>query len=29
MAAIEGLSDADVDAVIAYVRAEQERQGFE
>lgn len=29
MAAIEGLSDADVDFVIAYVRSEQQRQGFE
>ncbi len=29
MARIEGLSDADVEAVIAFIRAEQERQGFE
>lgn len=29
MPAIEGLSADDVDAVIVYVRAEQERQGFE
>ena len=26
---VEGLSDDDVDAVIAFVRAEQQRQGFE
>lgn len=29
MEPVEGLSDDDVEAVIAYVRAEQERQGFE
>lgn len=29
MPAIKSLDDEDVDAVIAYVRAEQERQGFE
>ena len=29
MPAVTGLSDSDVDAVIAFVRAEQERQGFE
>ena len=29
MPAIEGLTDDDVEAVIAFVRAEQERQGFE
>jgi hypothetical protein len=29
MAPVSGLSDQDVDAVIAYVRAEQQRQGFE
>ena len=29
MEPVEGLSDADVEAVIAFVRAEQERQGFE
>lgn len=29
MAPIEGLSDDDVDAVIAYVRSEQQRLGFE
>jgi mono/diheme cytochrome c family protein len=29
MEPVEGLSDADVAAVIDYVRAEQERQGFE
>lgn len=29
MAPVEGLSDADVDAVIVFVRAEQQRQGFE
>jgi len=29
MPAVEGLSDEDVEAVIAYVRAEQQRQGFE
>lgn len=29
MPAIDGLADDEVDAVIAFVRAEQERQGFE
>lgn len=29
MEPVEGLSDDDVEAVIAFVRAEQERQGFE
>lgn len=29
MAAIPGLDDDDIDAVIGYIRAEQERQGFE
>ena len=29
MPAVGGLSDSDVEAVIAFVRAEQERQGFE
>ena len=29
MPPVEGLSDDDVEAVIAFVRAEQERQGFE
>lgn len=29
MPAVGGLSDLDVEAVIAFVRAEQERQGFE
>ena len=29
MEPVEGLTDDDVEAVIAYVRAEQERQGFE
>lgn len=29
MPAVGGLSDADVEAVIAFVRAEQERQGFQ
>lgn len=29
MAAVEGLSDDDVEAVIAFIRSEQERQGFE
>lgn len=29
MEAVEGLNGDDVEAVIAYVRAEQERQGFE
>ncbi len=29
MEPVEGLSDADVEAVIAFVRAEQQRQGFE
>ena len=29
MPAIDGLTDADVESVIAYVRSEQERQGFE
>ena len=29
MEPIEGLSDDDVEAVIAFVRAEQQRQGFE
>lgn len=29
MEPVEGLSNDDVEAVIAYVRAEQERQGFE
>ncbi len=29
MPAVGGLSDTDVEAVIAFVRAEQERQGFE
>ena len=29
MEPVEGLSDDDVEAVIAYVRAEQERRGFE
>ena len=29
MEPVEGLSDHDVEAVIAFVRAEQERQGFE
>lgn len=29
MAPVKGLSDEDVDAVIAYIRAEQGRQGFE
>lgn len=29
MAPVEGLTPQEVDAVIAYVRAEQERQGFE
>lgn len=29
MAAIPGLDDAQIDAIISYVRSEQERQGFE
>lgn len=29
MAAIPGLDDAEVDAIIGYIRSEQERQGFE
>ncbi len=29
MPAVEGLTDEDVEAVIAFVRAEQARQGFE
>ena len=29
MEPVEGLSDDDVEAVIAYVRSEQQRQGFE
>jgi mono/diheme cytochrome c family protein len=29
MAPVEGLSDDDVEAVIAYIRSEQQRQGFE
>ena len=29
MQPVDGLSDDDVEAVIAFVRAEQERQGFE
>lgn len=29
MAAIPGLDDDQVDAIIAYIRSEQERQGFE
>jgi len=29
MAAIPGLDDGQIDAIIAYVRFEQERQGFE
>ena len=29
MEPVEGLSDDDVEAVIAFVRAEQQRQGFE
>lgn len=29
MEPVEGLSDEDVEAVIAFVRAEQQRQGFE
>jgi mono/diheme cytochrome c family protein len=29
MAAITGLDDDQIDDVIAYVRSEQERQGFE
>jgi hypothetical protein len=29
MAAIEGLSDDDVEAVVASLRSEQQRQGFE
>lgn len=29
MPPVEGLSETDVDAVIAFIRAEQERQGFQ
>ena len=29
MEPVEGLSDADIEAVIDYVRAEQQRQGFD
>ena len=29
MAAVPGLDDAEIDAVIAYIRSEQERRGFE
>lgn len=29
MEPVDGLTDADVEAVIGYVRAEQRRQGFE
>lgn len=29
MDAIEGLDDAEIDAIIGFVRSEQERQGFE
>ena len=29
MAAIPGLDDGEIDAVIGYIRSEQERQGFE
>lgn len=29
MTPVEGLSDDDVEAVIAYIRSEQQRQGFE
>ncbi len=29
MPAIDGLDDADVDAIIQHIRSEQERQGFE
>lgn len=29
MPPVEGLSEADVDTIIAYVRSEQERRGFE
>ncbi len=29
MQPVEGLSDADIDAIIAYVRTVQEREGFE
>lgn len=29
MPPVDGLSDDEVDAIIAYVRSEQERQGFE
>jgi hypothetical protein len=29
MPAVPGLSDADVDEIIAFIRSEQEREGFE
>ena len=29
MEAVEGLDDAQVEAIISYIRSEQERQGFE
>lgn len=29
MAAIPGLDDEEIDAIIGYVRSEQERRGFE